>query len=57
MIGATPPPMTDAAGVAHYTISYPFANTVGCSCSWVRRDVPENAHEDLIVEHLASVGL
>jgi len=56
-VTATPPTTTDTAGTVHATVSYPFANTVGCSCGWVRRYVHPDIHEDLITAHLHRVGL
>ena len=49
------PSVTDTKGVVHVTVCYPFARTVGCSCSWVRRDVAEAIMDELCTQHLAQV--
>ena len=51
-MNAEPPTVTDTKGVVHVTVCYPFANTVGCSCGWVRRDVADTIMDELCNQHL-----
>ena len=51
-MNAEPAPVTDAKGETHFMVSYPFANTVGCSCGWTRRFVHPDIHDDLMAQHL-----
>jgi hypothetical protein len=55
VVNAEPAPVTDAKGETHFTISYPYANTVGCSCGWTRRFVAPQVHDEVIQQHLDKV--
>ncbi len=41
----------------HVTTAYPVARVVGCSCGWTRKGVSPDVMDDLIVQHLNSVGV